>query len=225
MARETLEELDWCLDQLETIQTHRSVSEMASKKVRSCAHKTHTPVLLLPHLFYIIEESCFSNEECYTDIPFPLCSLVSCYNDCSTCVMAVSPARDAVSDCVHASARAHGWACECVLHRMRWEWVTVGGYGGHEREGMMLMPLLILGCYRAAEGSALPFLSLVCRSDQGPCGAGKNQWNKANASFIVLHLKETACLGCLNLQILLVVLWLSLSRLLTRKMILKRLSL
>ncbi|KIH51601.1 hypothetical protein ANCDUO_18312, partial [Ancylostoma duodenale] len=26
-------ELDWCLDQLETIQTHRSVSEMASSKV------------------------------------------------------------------------------------------------------------------------------------------------------------------------------------------------
>ncbi|TRY89221.1 hypothetical protein DNTS_025393, partial [Danionella cerebrum] len=33
LARETLEELDWCLDQLETIQTHRSVSEMASNKV------------------------------------------------------------------------------------------------------------------------------------------------------------------------------------------------
>ncbi|XP_015279850.1 PREDICTED: cAMP-specific 3',5'-cyclic phosphodiesterase 4A-like, partial [Gekko japonicus] len=32
MARETLEELDWCLDQLETIQTYRSVSEMASNK-------------------------------------------------------------------------------------------------------------------------------------------------------------------------------------------------
>ncbi|VDK84483.1 unnamed protein product [Cylicostephanus goldi] len=32
-AQETLEELDWCLDQLETIQTHRSVSEMASSKV------------------------------------------------------------------------------------------------------------------------------------------------------------------------------------------------
>ncbi|WKX94204.1 hypothetical protein Q1695_011454 [Nippostrongylus brasiliensis] len=31
-AQETLEELDWCLDQLETIQTHRSVSEMASSK-------------------------------------------------------------------------------------------------------------------------------------------------------------------------------------------------
>lgn len=38
MARETLEELDWCLDQLETIQTHRSVSEMASNKVHTCPH-------------------------------------------------------------------------------------------------------------------------------------------------------------------------------------------
>uniref|UniRef100_A0A3Q3ETE3 Phosphodiesterase n=1 Tax=Labrus bergylta TaxID=56723 RepID=A0A3Q3ETE3_9LABR len=34
MARETLDELDWCLDQLETIQTHRSVSEMASNKFK-----------------------------------------------------------------------------------------------------------------------------------------------------------------------------------------------
>ena len=33
MAIETLEELDWCLDQLETIQTHRSVSDMATSKV------------------------------------------------------------------------------------------------------------------------------------------------------------------------------------------------
>lgn len=35
LSIETLEELDWCLDQLETIQTHRSVSDMASSKVRS----------------------------------------------------------------------------------------------------------------------------------------------------------------------------------------------
>ncbi|XP_075919757.1 3',5'-cyclic-AMP phosphodiesterase 4C-like isoform X2 [Petromyzon marinus] len=34
LALETMEELDWCLDQLETIQTHRSVSEMASNKFR-----------------------------------------------------------------------------------------------------------------------------------------------------------------------------------------------
>ncbi|CDQ97503.1 unnamed protein product [Oncorhynchus mykiss] len=35
LAMETLEELDWCLDQLETLQTRHSVSEMASNKV-SC---------------------------------------------------------------------------------------------------------------------------------------------------------------------------------------------
>lgn len=34
LAMETMEELDWCLDQLETIQTHRSVSDMASLKVK-----------------------------------------------------------------------------------------------------------------------------------------------------------------------------------------------
>uniref|UniRef100_A0A8C9ET61 3',5'-cyclic-AMP phosphodiesterase n=1 Tax=Pavo cristatus TaxID=9049 RepID=A0A8C9ET61_PAVCR len=33
LASETLEELDWCLDQLETLQTRHSVSEMASNKV------------------------------------------------------------------------------------------------------------------------------------------------------------------------------------------------
>ncbi|GFR61573.1 cAMP-specific 3',5'-cyclic phosphodiesterase 4C [Elysia marginata] len=31
---ETLEELDWCMEQLETIQTHRSVSDMASSKFK-----------------------------------------------------------------------------------------------------------------------------------------------------------------------------------------------
>ncbi|XP_013421124.1 cAMP-specific 3',5'-cyclic phosphodiesterase 4C isoform X4 [Lingula anatina] len=34
LSVETLEELDWCLDQLETIQTHRSVSDMASSKFK-----------------------------------------------------------------------------------------------------------------------------------------------------------------------------------------------
>jgi cAMP-specific phosphodiesterase 4 len=33
LALETLEELDWCLDQLESIQTHRSVSDLANTKV------------------------------------------------------------------------------------------------------------------------------------------------------------------------------------------------
>lgn len=33
LATETIDELDWCLDQLETVQTYRSVSDMASLKV------------------------------------------------------------------------------------------------------------------------------------------------------------------------------------------------
>lgn len=32
---ETLEELDWCLEQLESLQTHRSVTDMASNKARA----------------------------------------------------------------------------------------------------------------------------------------------------------------------------------------------
>lgn len=39
VAVETLEELDWCLDQLETIQTHRSVSDMASSKFKRMLNK------------------------------------------------------------------------------------------------------------------------------------------------------------------------------------------
>lgn len=43
LAVETLEELDWCLDQLETLQTRHSVSEMASNKVRTQLQETcHT---------------------------------------------------------------------------------------------------------------------------------------------------------------------------------------
>jgi len=33
LVAETLEELEWCLEQLETMQTHRSVGEMATSKV------------------------------------------------------------------------------------------------------------------------------------------------------------------------------------------------
>ncbi len=38
LATDTLEELDWCLDQLETLQTRHSVGEMASNKVRRSRH-------------------------------------------------------------------------------------------------------------------------------------------------------------------------------------------
>ena len=55
LASDTLEELEWCLDQLETIQTHRSVSDMASSKVRStgaleCDDKSAQSVLRSQHL-------------------------------------------------------------------------------------------------------------------------------------------------------------------------------
>ena len=49
-AGETLEELDWCLDQLETIQTHRSVSDMASSKVRHKAIALTSQLLLAKSL-------------------------------------------------------------------------------------------------------------------------------------------------------------------------------
>ncbi|XP_076355145.1 3',5'-cyclic-AMP phosphodiesterase 4C-like isoform X3 [Tachypleus tridentatus] len=39
LAIETLEELDWCLDQLETIQAHRSVGDMASSKFKRMLNK------------------------------------------------------------------------------------------------------------------------------------------------------------------------------------------
>ena len=39
MSIETLEELDWCLDQLETIQSHRSVGDMATSKFKRMLNK------------------------------------------------------------------------------------------------------------------------------------------------------------------------------------------
>lgn len=63
---------------------------------------------------------------------------VASSDDCSTRAMAMSPARDAVMT-VLMHLRVHMGelvsAYDAVLHRMRWEWVTVGGYGGREREG------------------------------------------------------------------------------------------
>lgn len=45
LSLETLEELDWCLEQLETLQTRHSVGEMASNKVGTTA----LGVLTLPY--------------------------------------------------------------------------------------------------------------------------------------------------------------------------------
>ena len=38
---DTLEEIEWCLDQLETLQTHQSVSDMASSKVSTSSPRTY----------------------------------------------------------------------------------------------------------------------------------------------------------------------------------------
>lgn len=55
-AVETLEELDWCMDQLESMQTHRSVSDMASNKVHSVVDDC--PKMMLK----IVRFHCSSNE-------------------------------------------------------------------------------------------------------------------------------------------------------------------
>lgn len=57
LATETLEELEWCLKQLETVQTHRSVSDMATSKVRMIAssvslYSSHPTALLSSTLFH-----------------------------------------------------------------------------------------------------------------------------------------------------------------------------
>jgi len=53
LVTETLEELEWCLEQLETMQTHRSVGEMATSKVRFDPH--------LDEKFNIIDNNYFIN--------------------------------------------------------------------------------------------------------------------------------------------------------------------
>ncbi|XP_041861366.1 cAMP-specific 3',5'-cyclic phosphodiesterase 4D-like isoform X3 [Melanotaenia boesemani] len=53
LAIETLEELDWCLDQLETLQTRHSVSEMASNKFKRMLNR---------ELTQLSETSCSGNQ-------------------------------------------------------------------------------------------------------------------------------------------------------------------
>lgn len=63
LATETLEELDWCLDQLETLQTRHSVSEMASNKVR-IAKKLLLWVFFFKFMaVYVISILCLCNVE------------------------------------------------------------------------------------------------------------------------------------------------------------------
>jgi hypothetical protein len=43
----TLEELDWCLEQLETMQTHKSVSDLASLKVKSYRMNIQSIIIII----------------------------------------------------------------------------------------------------------------------------------------------------------------------------------
>lgn len=51
LAEDTLEELDWCLDQLQRMQTHRSVGELATDKV----NRPHVILLSLKDLVPTLE--------------------------------------------------------------------------------------------------------------------------------------------------------------------------
>ena len=56
---DTIDELDWCLDQLETVQTHRSVSDMASLKVGP--HKNYQKIQ--KYFFLILQFKRMLNKE------------------------------------------------------------------------------------------------------------------------------------------------------------------
>ncbi len=82
LAVETMEELDWCLDQLETIQTYRSVSDMASNKVRWCS----TSLLSTPLEVVKTLKGCFHSTAYFTR---SLCQLV-CIKNSGYCFLAIN---------------------------------------------------------------------------------------------------------------------------------------
>ncbi|KAM5170926.1 3',5'-cyclic-AMP phosphodiesterase 4A [Mantella aurantiaca] len=74
LAKETLEELDWCLDQLETIQTYRSVSEMASNKFKRMLNRELTHLSEMSRSGNQVSEyisSTFLDKQNEVDIPSP----------------------------------------------------------------------------------------------------------------------------------------------------------
>ncbi|XP_068779012.1 3',5'-cyclic-AMP phosphodiesterase 4A isoform X2 [Struthio camelus] len=74
LAQETLEELDWCLDQLETIQTHRSVSEMASNKFKRMLNRELTHLSEMSRSGNQVSEyisSTFLDKQNEVEIPSP----------------------------------------------------------------------------------------------------------------------------------------------------------
>ncbi|XP_037546306.1 cAMP-specific 3',5'-cyclic phosphodiesterase 4B [Nematolebias whitei] len=74
LALDTLEELDWCLDQLETIQTHRSVSEMASNKFKRMLNRELSHLSEMSRSGNQVSEyisSTFMDKHHEVDIPSP----------------------------------------------------------------------------------------------------------------------------------------------------------
>nr|DBA30050.1 TPA: hypothetical protein GDO54_006079 [Pyxicephalus adspersus] len=74
LAKETLEELDWCLDQLETIQTYRSVSEMASNKFKRMLNRELTHLSEMSRSGNQVSEyisNTFLDKQNEVDIPSP----------------------------------------------------------------------------------------------------------------------------------------------------------
>nr|XP_015204570.1 PREDICTED: cAMP-specific 3',5'-cyclic phosphodiesterase 4A isoform X3 [Lepisosteus oculatus] len=74
LAKETLEELDWCLDQLETIQTYRSVSEMASNKFKRMLNRELTHLSEMSRSGNQVSEyisSTFLDKQNEVEIPSP----------------------------------------------------------------------------------------------------------------------------------------------------------
>ena len=76
---ETLEELDWCLDQLESMQTHRSVSDMASNKVTILRDFVTYLIFTISKLQYSVLNQClliaFINALFYAQRLSCLCTL------------------------------------------------------------------------------------------------------------------------------------------------------
>ncbi|XP_075467169.1 3',5'-cyclic-AMP phosphodiesterase 4C isoform X3 [Ascaphus truei] len=74
LAIETLEELDWCLDQLETLQTRHSVSEMASNKFKRMLNRELTHLSETSRSGNQVSEyisSTFLDKQHEVDIPSP----------------------------------------------------------------------------------------------------------------------------------------------------------
>ncbi|XP_005654881.1 cAMP-specific 3',5'-cyclic phosphodiesterase 4A isoform X3 [Sus scrofa] len=74
LARETLEELDWCLEQLETMQTYRSVSEMASHKFKRMLNRELTHLSEMSRSGNQVSEyisTTFLDKQNEVDIPSP----------------------------------------------------------------------------------------------------------------------------------------------------------